>query len=64
MSTLQKQHLNLAEFSTEYGIPKRTIRRLVRGRVIPVAKLSSKILLFNRQKVEDALEKLSLNQYA
>ena len=61
MTTLQKQHLNLAEFSAEYGIPKRTIRGLILRGAIPVAKLSTKVLLFNRQKIEEALEKLSLN---
>jgi len=52
---------NLTEASEHWRTPKRTIRNLVKRGLWPAIKVTNKIILFNRDEVNRALKKLTIN---
>jgi hypothetical protein len=52
--------VNIAGLSEHKGIPVRTIRTLVATRKIPYLKLGHRLLFFDPQKVDQALQRFEI----
>jgi len=55
-SRLMRKLISIKKLSDETEIPVRTLRSFVTGRKIPFLKCGHRTILFDRQKVEAALE--------
>ena len=54
--------VNIAGLSEHKGIPVRTLRTLVATRKIPYLKLGHRLLFFDPQKVDEALQRFEVQE--
>jgi hypothetical protein len=62
MQLNQHKLVNIAGLSEHKGIPVRTLRTLVATRKIPYLKLGHRLLFFDPQKVDQALQRFEVQE--